>query len=62
MPLDAPAADDPRVCLHCGARTPPGKWRCGECQSRHGAARDGMLETIRANRAEASRERHGDDD
>ena len=61
MALDAdPDATARRACLHCGRRAPAGKWRCPDCQSRHDAQRDGMLDAIRAARAEASRERWGD--
>lgn len=51
----------PRVCLHCRKPTPPGKWRCADCQPIHGADRDGMIDTIRAARREQSRITHGAD-
>jgi hypothetical protein len=65
------AADARPPCLHCGRPTPPGKWRCGECQAKVDARRvvdearnvvSAEMARLRAARVEASRERHGDDD
>jgi hypothetical protein len=51
---------EPRKCLHCGRPTPEKKWRCVECQAKHDAKSDGMLEAIRAARREESRITHAD--
>jgi hypothetical protein len=52
--MDFDPDDDPRRCLDCGGRTPPGKWRCQICQGAIDDRAARMRAVLEANRRQTS--------